>query len=621
MATMKGEIGSSGRSFSALFQYTLPTDEYFSTLTWPNDIKIYDKMQRSDSQVKAILLLMELPIRSTKWFITPADDSSQAKKNADFIEETLFTGPPVGMQFHWDDFLKNVCSMFAYGHSIFEKVYEVRDGYLKWKKFAIRPQSTIYDFMYDGVGDPASIQQYNVSQNWQIIDIPFDKLLVFSHDMQQGDYRGRSVLRSAYKHWSIKDFLYKITNIGIERNLVGTPTITLPPNYTKDDYELAKNIVKNLRSSEYGGVTLPDGFLLELFEGKRTLMDVMPYIEYQDILISRGILAQFLNLGSKAGGSFALSKDQTDLFLMLLNASCKYICNTINSYAIPQLINYNFNSDLYPKLTFKALGSEKILEAIKLMVDGKIILPDEDLEKYVREMLELPEKSEESYADQMASKALEGQQSLLATKTNSTSGTDGEGNLTNTSQVQNKSLNAQNKEAKITEEEMQTVNEKATGPSATKKVDQTQTKKMSEVTNRVDWKKVDEAFNTLEGTFKTGAKLIIEKQLNDLAKKVKNVSLTEIATVQISFKGQMTNFVKEMYRRAFNEGVVQMQRELNVTNAPKLDESVLSAKASIVANNISERVKTRFLSEYLLQLGIESDIELQSKRAIKAILG
>lgn len=147
MATLRKEIGSSGRSHSALFQYSLATDEYLSTLTWPNDIKIYDKMERSDSQVKATLLLLELPLRSTNWFIQPKDKSRKAKKIADFVEGTLFSN-----MFSFDELLKNICTMFTFGHSAFEKVFEVKKGFLQWKKFAIRPQSTLYDFIYDDVG-------------------------------------------------------------------------------------------------------------------------------------------------------------------------------------------------------------------------------------------------------------------------------------------------------------------------------------------------------------------------------------------------------------------------------------------------------------------------------------
>jgi phage gp29-like protein len=589
--TLKQEYGSVGRSNSALFQYNLATDEYLSTLTWPNDIKIYDKMERSDSQVKATLLLLELPLRSTNWFIQPKDKSGKAQQIADFIEETLFNN-----MFSFDELLKNICTMFAFGHSVFEKVFEVKNGFLQWKKFAIRPQSTIYDLIYDDVGDISSIQQYLINKCFTIVDIPIEKLLLFSHDIKQGDYRGRSVLRSAYKHWSIKEFLYKITNIGIERNFVGTPTVKLPPNANDDDITLAKSIVTSLRSNENGGVTIPEDFLLEMFEGKRTLMDVMPYIEYHDKLISRSILAQFINLDSK-GGSYALGQGQMDLFLMLLNASGNYICNIINTHAVKQLVDYNFASDLYPELKFKPLGSEKIIDSIKLLTDGKIVIPDKDLETFVRELLKLPEKAKKSYTDQ-------------ANK------------IENDNQNQNKGTKTED-DLNDSTEELQNENGKVEDPQSKdmKNKNPDETKKMSEDYSKYNDlnKKIDE----LENEFESGCKTIIQKQLKDLSTRVKNTDLSKLSEMQVKYKGELTNFVFNALIKAYKEGRTQILDELNL-KADKndiKDIDVIKAKAGIVANNISERVKTRFLSKFMNTYSDGMDIEKVSKQALKSVLG
>lgn len=591
MAKMRSEIGSVGRSNSALFQYTLATDEYLNTLKWPQDISIYDKMERSDSQVKATLLLLELPLRSTNWFVQPKDKSGKAKKIAEFIEENLFKS----MMFGFDEFLKNICTMFTFGHSAFEKVFTVNKGYLEWKKFAIRPQSTLYDFMYDDVGDITSIQQYLINKSYTIVDIPIDKLLLFTHDIKQGDYRGRSVLRTAYKHWSIKDFLYKIANIGIERNYVGTPVIKYPINADDDDKKLAKSIVTNLRSSENGGVTIPEDWLLEIFEGKRTLMDILPYIEYQDKLISRSILAQFINLDS-SGGSYALGQGQMDLFLMLLNASGNYICNIVNQHAIPQLVNYNFASDLYPELKFKQLGDEKIIDAIKTMTDGKVVVPDKDLEDFVRNLLKLPDKAKESYVDQANKIELEKQNQ----------GSKTEDDL-NKSPAEEKP--EENADKKIDSEDLK--DEK----------DDPKSKKMSEDYSKYD--EMNKTFDLMENEFEKGCKTIIEKQLKDLSTRVNNTDISKLSEIQVKYKGELTNFVYTVFLKAYKEGRTQILDELNLKASEHdiKDIDIIKAKAGIVANNISERVKTRFLSKFMNTYSKGMDIEKVSSQALKSVMG
>jgi len=391
------EIGSISRS---LFN-RLSDTEYLSLLTWPNSITTYDKMRRSDGQVQALLYCLELPIRSTRWYVEPYDKNNPKDVQiAEFIEENLFSGPPKGMTVHWDDFLRLALLMFSFGHSIFEKVYEVDSkGFAKWRKFAERPHETIKDFKYDEKGGPLHVEQYVAGASF--VEMPVDNCLIFTHRKEGGRLHGIPVLRAAYKHWFIKDFLLKITNIGIEKNHVGTPVCKLPQEIQddSDDKAVAEKIVRNLRSGQDAGVVLPFGWELEMFEGKRVAIEVLPYIQYQDQMIAKAALAQFLQLGTGSVGSFALGKDQSDFFLMSLNAQAKYVCDTTNSYAIPQLVDYNWDVEGYPKLRFEKVGGRNtagIIEGVKSLVGGKIILPDDGLEKYMRELMELPEIDKET---------------------------------------------------------------------------------------------------------------------------------------------------------------------------------------------------------------------------------
>jgi len=393
---MAGELGSTGRAASAIWS-SMATEEYLAALKWPQNIGIYEKMRRSDSQVQAMLLVIELPIRSTHWFVEPYSDSKQDEEIADFISSNLFDGPPSGLTQHWDDFLRLALTMLPFGHAVFEKVFELQDGKVRWRKFAPRPVSTVSAFTYDEQGGPKGVKHLKLADTgYSEVFIPVEKLLIFSNRMEGGDLRGQSVLRSAYRNWLIKDFLYKITNIGIERNFVGTPQITLPPEWSDDDYNRAIEIVEDLRSAEKAGVVLPPEYVLSLFEGKRGMMEVLPYIDHQDQMILRSVLAQFINLGSGDVGSFALSQDHSNLFLMTLDATAKSVAAVLNSYAIPQLVDYNWQVEGYPRVTFRPIGqsSEKLVQVLAQLVQGQLVAPDEDLEAWVRELLDLPEKAE-----------------------------------------------------------------------------------------------------------------------------------------------------------------------------------------------------------------------------------
>jgi hypothetical protein len=85
-------------------------------------------MRRSDAQVFATLLAMELPIRSTKWFIDPGvnkdgEVDDLAWEVQDFVQRNLFE--KLSMTF--DNLLQEILTMLPFGFSVFEKVYGTDD--------------------------------------------------------------------------------------------------------------------------------------------------------------------------------------------------------------------------------------------------------------------------------------------------------------------------------------------------------------------------------------------------------------------------------------------------------------------------------------------------------------
>lgn len=574
----RGEIGAINRNLFG----QLADSEYLRELTWPNNIKVYDKMRRSDAQVQALLLVLELPIRSARWYVEPYSNSSKDKQIAEFIEENLFSGPPLGMTVHWDDFLRLALSMFAFGHSIFEKVYEVDDdGYVKWRKFAERPQDTIHEFYYDEVGGPEYIEQWLSAKGK--VKIPIDDLLVFTYRKEKGDLRGISVLRAVYKHWFIKDFLYRITNIGLERNLVGTPVLTLPEQTQDGDDEVAQGIVTSLRSGEEAGVTLPHGWVLDLFEGKRNISaEVMSYIEHHDLMIVRAGLAQFLNLGSKEVGSFALSKDQSDLFLMSLNASANYVANTINSYAIPQLVDYNWDVEGYPKLKHDPIGGQdhsKLINGVKALVDGKVIVPDTDLEGFMRDLMGLPEKAKD--ANQPTGQA---------------------------NQVQASECGCSPHHERVT---------LAEGERKWRR-------DLTTYEKRINLAEIERKWDTVEKQFVDQGKELGQKQIAALVQEIQKLAeagqWNKIAELEVKYQGEAAKFIKAFLADLVDFGADQAAEELKI-DKPGISRETrqqLDARAALVAGLMASRLKARVGFEFLNQLAGGATVKEAAYRAKQA---
>lgn len=122
---------------------------------------------------------------------------------------------------------------------------------------------------------------------------------MFSYRREGDNYEGISALRSAYKHWYIKDKLYKFDAVKQERQSIGLPVIKLPESATAADKADAKLIVQNVRANEKSGVVLPGpGREIEMLDmGSSGTSDLFESIKHHNREIAKNILAQFLELG------------------------------------------------------------------------------------------------------------------------------------------------------------------------------------------------------------------------------------------------------------------------------------------------------------------------------------
>ena len=81
------EIGDSGVS---RFNGILSGEEYNRNLTGRQALKIWDEMRRSDASVGVSLRAVKLPIKSSKFFTTPASDDALDIEINDQVKWNLF---------------------------------------------------------------------------------------------------------------------------------------------------------------------------------------------------------------------------------------------------------------------------------------------------------------------------------------------------------------------------------------------------------------------------------------------------------------------------------------------------------------------------------------------------
>ena len=112
------------------------------------------------------------------------------------------------------------------------------------------------------------------------------------------------------------------------------------------------------------------------------------------------VLADFIFLGHQQNGSWALSSDKTEMFAMAIGAFLDIICETFNSQGIPSLIDINGQNFAgitdYPKMTHGDIEDADITKVsafIKDMTGIGVLVPDDGLEDYIRQVGHLPERT------------------------------------------------------------------------------------------------------------------------------------------------------------------------------------------------------------------------------------
>ena len=358
-------------------------DEFLPELRGKKAIRKYREMRDNDSTVGAVMYSVEQILRDVDLDVMPVDDSDAAKVEADFVKSVLND-----MDHTLDDHIAEALSFLSYGFGWFEVIYKRRvgptersdkkhskytDGRLGVKKIAARAPWTINKFDVDQkTGDVLGIEQSVGLMNGKNY-IPLNKSLYYRTTSINGDPSGRSILRNAYTSYEYLNNLQAIEAIAVERELAGIPVARIPAEYLSGDASATQTgfvrdlqqILRDVKFNEQGYIVLPsdtypdkDGapsstrlvdIELMASNGKRNI-DINPIVSRYQHDIARSVLSEFLLLGS-SGGSYALSKSKTDLFLRALESYIQAIVDVLNKQLVERLWQLNgLNYDLMPTI-------------------------------------------------------------------------------------------------------------------------------------------------------------------------------------------------------------------------------------------------------------------------------
>jgi hypothetical protein len=435
--------------------FLIDLGEYNPELMGRNAVAVYEQMRRGDAQVRATLAAVKLPIQSAKWDVVPSDKwqvasdkqsnsplapkirghspltsstgagratEAKAKEIAEFVKDNLFGGlefqTPSGgwVTQSWDEVVRNALLMLEFGCAIHEDVYTVDGDRIRLRKLASRLPLTFYRWHTDpasvvpglpvGVYDDGetlyAVEQYGYrAYNFLNVLLPADKIARFTYQQEGANFWGIALLRAMYPHWYVKSALYRIDSIANERNALGIPVWKLSPGFSREDRDAAFDFVTQLAAHEATGVVEPPGdqntgLRIVGFEGR--IRDVMPSIQHHNVMISRAALAMFMELGQEGRtGSRALGKEHIDFFMLGLQNVADQIATTITASTVKRLVYLNFGEDApVPRLlaaNVQARSLEDLSDALAKFAMAGLIVSEENLRKFIRQELALPEES------------------------------------------------------------------------------------------------------------------------------------------------------------------------------------------------------------------------------------
>lgn len=401
-------VGATPRVGDAFFSWASADPfERVPELQWPQSVAMFSEMENDDSRIGSLLGVVARPILKTPKRIDPNGAPDEV---AEFVSRNLNL-PLLGEdrvreagrrrdRFSYEQHLADAVSPTnQFGHAVFEQVYREDDQGRFWiRKLAPRPQWTISKFNVAADGGLESIRQMAPASTGSLTyglassEIKVNRLVVYTREMKPGRWMGKSLIRSAYKHWVLKNLLMRVQAAAAQRNGMGVP-VGKAGNDDDDEIQAMRELASAYQVGMGSGIGLGPNQDIELMGVKGAVLDIQTMLVFHDKMMALEPMAHFLNLDR--GGSHALATVQRDPFTLAENALLQYFVRIGNEHIVEDLVDVNFGPETpAPLIVADEIGADQEATAagLKMFVDAGLLSPDVLVEQTLRQRLGLPAK-------------------------------------------------------------------------------------------------------------------------------------------------------------------------------------------------------------------------------------
>ncbi|HEY0391047.1 MAG TPA: hypothetical protein VGC63_04995 [Solirubrobacterales bacterium] len=401
--------GGSGRANYGGYQ---EIEEENFELRHPHGLKKYDRMYRTDPDVRRAVRMVVNPIIGGTWGVEPyGGDEAEDKDRevAEAFEWALFSNMRPGFGGHLAELLP---VLVRSGFTPFEEIWEhvKRDGkdLIVPRTLQLKLPRSIERF----IPDPGTGELVELKQQLPIggqVDLPLEDLLYYRLGAEGDNWEGNSLLRATYKPWFLKDKLERIDVIKAERQAMGIPICYPPDNASPEQLKEMEDILGGIRASEQGFIIAPGphaqdlkelaaakGWRIEILgiEKGQANVSVQPSLEYHSDKIAGSFIEDFMRLGQGQGasGARATADSQENPFLAACEALAGEVEGPLEDLAT-RFAALNFDVEEPPKLKMSLVDSTSLTELAEYvgkLVEREAVHPDDELEDFLRKRADLP---------------------------------------------------------------------------------------------------------------------------------------------------------------------------------------------------------------------------------------
>jgi len=400
--------------------------------SWINDVI---EMLKTDGQAAGVEQALTMALRQANTTITKPD-KDRSGRITEFVEDVLFRpATEGGMTTPFDTVLGQMTFAAAVARTFHEMVWTRRpDGKLGYSKIAWRPPGSCEILRRRDNGELDGFKQFveweqqrhTPGVDWRgYVEIPPERAVIHLNNQHRDPVYGWSDL--SVTHWAFqlkrKIMLLWVTFL----DGVSLPRVLAYGNGPAEAKKNAKQIA-GLKSSGVAAVSRTGDGDQKMFDvldtsgaGADQFLSAMRYL---DGMMSQSVLGGWMDLAGAASqsgaGSYALSADQSGMFLQSRHGAAREIANTVNYFIIRPLVRVNFGPKApVPLLKFEKIGSDQVAKAMELLASlgsaQNVQVPDGFIDLLIERVasyLDLPDDKVRKMIEENAKKVRE--QALLA---------------------------------------------------------------------------------------------------------------------------------------------------------------------------------------------------------------